>query len=212
MKKYFHFTKRTFFTFVGLGILVFIADFFIQSYWLKFLGIMLNNPNLGYDSQSTILKYTQSFLAHSPLVVLVIIFIVDILKRNFARSISFFVGLALVYVSFIGYILLGTPISDYAHRIQFDSASWKNEQLLNNSENPIRIRMVDDLLKKYELVGMSRNQVSELLGIPEPTRYFSEYDYVYWLGPERSFISIDSEWLGVKFKNDTVVEVEILRD
>jgi hypothetical protein len=35
---------------------------------------------------------------------------------------------------------------------------------------------------------------------------------VYWLGPERGFISIDSEWLGIKFKDNVVIEVEILRD
>lgn len=212
MKKYFHFTKRTFFTFVGLGILVFVVDFFIQSYWLKFLGFILNNPNLGYDFQPTILKYIQSFLAYSPWVVLGIIFMVDILKRNFARSISFFIGLALVYVSFIGYILLGPAVSDYTHRTQFDSASWKNEQLVDNWENPIRLRMVDDLLKKHELVSMSKNQIDELLGVPKPTGYFSDYDYVYWLGPERGFISIDSEWLGIKFQNNIVIEARILRD
>ena len=72
--------------------------------------------------------------------------------------------------------------------------------------------MVDDLLKKHELIGMSKNQINELLGIPEPTGYFSDFDYVYWLGSERGLIPMDSEWLGVKFKNDIVIESMILRD
>ena len=172
----------------------------------------MNKPNIGYDFQSTLFKYIQSFLAYSPWVVLVIIFTGDFLKKNFAKSISFFLGLALVYVLFIGYIFLGPIVSDYANRTQFDSVSWKNDQLVDNWENSIRLRMVDDLLKKHELVGMTRNQVDELLGIPKPTGYFNDYEYVYWLGPERGFISIDSEWLGVKFKNNIVIEAKILRD
>ncbi|MSU55855.1 MAG: hypothetical protein EXS51_00890 [Candidatus Taylorbacteria bacterium] len=204
MTKYFHFTKRTFFTFLGLGIVVFVADFFIQGYWLKGLRFV------GFDFQPTVLGHIASFLAYSPWVVLGIVFIVDILKRNFARSLSFFLGLALVYVSIIGYLFLVPVISDYAHRTQFDSASWKDEQLVDNWENSIRLRMVDDLLRKHELVGMSKNQVDELLGVPKPTGYFSDYDYVYWLGPKRRFVSTDDEWLGIKFKNNIIVEAKIL--
>ena len=35
-------------------------------------------------------------------------------------------------------------------------------------------------------------------GVPPPTDYFREYDYAYWLGPERGLFSIDSEWLVVR--------------
>jgi hypothetical protein len=212
MKKYFHFTKRIFFTFLCFGILVFIADLFIQSYWLKFLGFVLNNPDLGYDFQPTILKYIQSFLAYSPWVVFGIIFVTDIFKRNFAKSISFFLGLALVYASFIGYFLLGPSVSDYANRTEFDPISWRDKDLINNWENPVRLRMVDNLLKTYKLVGMSKNQIDELLGVPQPPGYFSDHDYVYWLGPERGLISIDSEWLGIKFQDNVAIEARILRD
>lgn len=72
--------------------------------------------------------------------------------------------------------------------------------------------MVDDLLRRYKLVGMTRTEIEQLLGKPPSTQYFPSYDYVYWLGPERGFISIDSEWLCVKFKNDKVIEARICRD
>jgi hypothetical protein len=55
--------------------------------------------------------------------------------------------------------------------------------------------LVDDLLRSHELRGRSRSEVVALLGEPPKTDYFREYDLVYWLGPERGFISIDSEWL-----------------
>lgn len=121
---------------------------------------------------------------------------------------------------FIGYFLLCPAVSDYAHRtpfnlnsaVRFNSISWKNENVANNERNSVRLRMVNDLLKKYKFVGMSRNQINELLGIPEPTGYFRNFDYVYWLGPERGFISIDSEWLGIKFRNNVVIDVKTLRD
>lgn len=119
-------------------------------------------------------------------------------------------GLALVYLSFVGYIFFGPAISDYAHRTPFDSTSWKNEQLVNSLKNPIRLRMIDDLFKKHNLVGMSKNQIDDLLGVSKPT--FRDYDYVYYLGPERGFISVDSELLGVKFKNNIVIEAKVLRD
>jgi len=116
MKKYFRFKKKTFFIFLALGIAVFIIDFFIQIFWLRFVRFIFNQPNFGYDFQPATLKYIQSFLAYSPWVILGVVLIADILKRNFARSISFFLGLALVYVSFIGYIFLGPTVSDYVYR------------------------------------------------------------------------------------------------
>ena len=36
------------------------------------------------------------------------------------------------------------------------------------------------------------------IGEPPRSVYFTDYDFVYRLGPERSFFSIDSEWLVIK--------------
>lgn len=48
----------------------------------------------------------------------------------------------------------------------------------------------------------------ELLGDETNTDYFKEVNnIVYYLGDERGFISIDSEWLVIMFDNDVVVEV-----
>ena len=60
--------------------------------------------------------------------------------------------------------------------------------------------------------GTSRAQLEALLGVPPETPYFREYDYVYWLGPERGFISIDSEWLVVKINEGVVVTAKIVKD
>ena len=73
--------------------------------------------------------------------------------------------------------------------------------------------MVDALLSKHQFNGYSKKAVLELLGEPEQTNYFQDYDLVYWLGPERGFISIDSEWLVFKLDADLHVrEYHIVRD
>ena len=53
-----------------------------------------------------------------------------------------------------------------------------------------------------------------MLGKPTATNYFKdEYDMVYWLGPERGFIGIDSEWLAISLDpNGAVRNYKIVRD
>ncbi len=91
---------------------------------------------------------------------------------------------------------------------KFDSGRWKSV----TGSDASRLAMVDDLLARHELVGMNQRQIDELLGSPTDTSYFANYDYVYWLGPERGFISIDSEWLCIAFENEVVVGARIMRD
>lgn len=105
MKKYFNITKRTFFTFFGLGILVFLFDMLIQHYWIDFVRVILGKPNLGWDFQPAIFKHIQSIFAYSPWIVLAVIFVKDILRKNFSRTISFFTGLAVTHLTLLYYIL-----------------------------------------------------------------------------------------------------------
>ncbi|HSU13719.1 hypothetical protein [Longimicrobium sp.] len=77
---------------------------------------------------------------------------------------------------------------------RFSAAVWRDTAQAYGELAP-RGCMVDDLLARRDLHGLSRTQVVALLGEPPPTGYFREYDLVYWLGPERGLFSIDSEWL-----------------
>jgi outer membrane protein assembly factor BamE (lipoprotein component of BamABCDE complex) len=72
--------------------------------------------------------------------------------------------------------------------------------------------MVSSLKANHALLGQTKEQIERLLGTPPATGYFKEYDYVYWLGPERSVFGIDSEWLCLKFENGKVIKAEILTD
>ncbi len=58
--------------------------------------------------------------------------------------------------------------------------------------------MADGLVGSKKLIGMTRQELQELLGSsPENDRYPGAL--TYWLGPERGFMSIDSEWLVIGF-------------
>jgi hypothetical protein len=69
--------------------------------------------------------------------------------------------------------------------------------------------MVDDLLSKDVLIGRTREDVIQLLGRPDGA---STHILVYWLGPERGLIRIDSERLGIDLADGKVKSAAILRD
>ncbi len=77
--------------------------------------------------------------------------------------------------------------------------------------------MADYLIDNELLNNKSREEIVTLLGEPELTNtLWSEDDsfgLIYHLGPERGWISIDSEWLGIRFDSDgRVMEYKIVRD
>ena len=76
-----------------------------------------------------------------------------------------------------------------------------------------RLRMADDLVDNKKLIGLTRQGVVARLGEPPKTEYFKDFDLVYYLGPARGFISIDSEWLVLKLGPDgRVVRATIAHD
>jgi hypothetical protein len=77
----------------------------------------------------------------------------------------------------------------------------------------VRGCMVDDLLDKHELNGLTRAEVVALIGEPPATEYFKDFDLVYWLGPERGLIGIDSEWLVIRLDSrQRVSEARLVTD
>ncbi len=94
----------------------------------------------------------------------------------------------------------------------FTSERWKGSPPTTSRHFYARQNMVDDLLRRYDLRGMPKEKIDLLLGKPASTQYFREFDYVYWLGSERGFFPIDSEWLCIKFQNAKVSEVKLCTD
>ena len=118
---------------------------------------------------------------------------------------------ALAVVGICGWWFFGDSISERLARQQFDAVKWK--AIRPESTNAIRSRMVDDLLHRYSFRGMTRQEVTGLIGEPEKSGYFTNWDMVYWLGPERGFMSIDSEWLVFRLDNEKkVTDLKVLTD
>ena len=128
--------------------------------------------------------------------------------------------IAIMLFLLIPYALMATAFAQpYVDRIGrcwghrgFDRAKWTDSALVYSRTAP-RECMVDNLLKRHPLVGKTRAEVVSLLGEPRKTSYFSEYDLVYWLGPERSWIAIDSLWLVLRLGPDgRVTEARLVTD
>jgi hypothetical protein len=70
---------------------------------------------------------------------------------------------------------------------------------------PPRLCMVDDLIRSEQLLGKTPAEVIELLG-PSAAKGFpygaNAADILYYLGPDRTFFRMDSEWLLLKFGED----------
>jgi outer membrane protein assembly factor BamE (lipoprotein component of BamABCDE complex) len=76
-----------------------------------------------------------------------------------------------------------------------------------------RHRIADWLVLRGLLLGKSRPEVIALLGEPPLADKFRGEGMVYVLGPERSLISIDYEWLILRFgKNETVESAWVATD
>ena len=88
----------------------------------------------------------------------------------------------------------------YQEQHSFSTAKWEQHP-------DERTKIVDDLLTRYDLIGMQESEILALLGNHDnDCGYFSsENRFVYRLGMERSFISIDSEWLIIDFADGVVV-------
>jgi hypothetical protein len=88
----------------------------------------------------------------------------------------------------------------------FDEVAWRRDTAAAFSKatydevyNATRDRMVKDLLKRHPLIGLTRDQVTALLGEPDylHPEIFPTWEMVYWLGPDDrgAWGHLDSKWL-----------------
>jgi hypothetical protein len=121
------------------------------------------------------------------------------------------VGLVVAAAVCVGiWFFFADSISERWNRQEFSLTAW---QAPYNHASTVRIRMVDDLLNSHNFRGMTREQVIAIVGEPDKTEYFRDFDMIYWLGSERGFMSIDSEWLVFRLDDQNrVLEYKIVRD
>lgn len=134
------------------------------------------------------------------------------MSKHFIAALAAIGGaIVLTYVGLLGFLFLKPAYDDYASRVPFERSAWVAAE--NQEVRPRRTQMIDDFLATHDLPGMTREQVTALLGEPPETEYFNGWDMVYWLGPERGLFSIDSEWLVLRFGEDArVAEYAVVTD
>jgi hypothetical protein len=92
----------------------------------------------------------------------------------------------------------------------FDSQLWK---AYGNWSDPVRIKMIDDLSQSYGLRGKPRAWIDEQLGTPDNNNPFpEECEYVYWLGPARTLVATEFEYLCLNFQAEVVADASIVTD
>ncbi|MDD2498466.1 MAG: hypothetical protein PHT78_03865 [Desulfitobacteriaceae bacterium] len=124
----------------------------------------------------------------------------EIKKTKKILFMIYFIVLAIIVVAVAGIFL-------YKYQHTFTTEKW--------IEDPKkRVNLVDDLLAKYDLVGMTEEEILALLGEDsgDNAYYQDDNNFVYYLGDERGLISIDSEWLIVKFFHGIANEITVTTD
>ena len=196
--------------FGGIGIVTFGIVFWLDVHWLQVAALLMGRDHIIFDQQPSWIRTLNSAVSKVPWAVCFALLVFGLLRRRWMPLLAF-AGAQVLGLATILAVLLGEPVvRDYSSRVPFDATVWKAQ----NRRDPegVRVHMVDDLLRRHRVVGMTRTQVDELLGVPTPSDYFREYDYVYWLGQERWPFGIDSEWLVLKYKGDLVVDARVVTD
>jgi hypothetical protein len=123
---------------------------------------------------------------------------------------------ALLAILATPFVAFSVPVAldaarEHRSRIAFDTTVWKAS--LTKRGDTTRIRMIEDLLRRHHLVGMTQDEVIGLLGKPPTPSSRPDYQLVYWLGPQRQFMGLDSELLAIRVGPDQrVVDARIVSD
>jgi len=132
--------------------------------------------------------------------------------RNIMNTTIRYKGTSILMIVVAGIIFLGSLMGcvngDNAGIDFFNRSTFTTEKWLNDFEN--RGYILNDFLTNYELVGMAKSSVIELLGEADKT---DENTMIFFVGTKRHFITFDDEWLYVKYNQDEIViDTEIRED
>ncbi|MGI5879053.1 MAG: hypothetical protein ACOX6L_00470 [Syntrophomonadaceae bacterium] len=86
----------------------------------------------------------------------------------------------------------------------FNTDKWINR----NGDS--RLKIYDSLMQKYELVGMSTDEVISLLGKSDDEYFKEDNSFVYYIGVP--FLNTDAYHLVITFEDDIVTSVELKSD
>lgn len=100
-------------------------------------------------------------------------------------------------------ILIGFALKGKIAGEEFDAQKWKN-WTESETEWSLRWDMMNSLRNNYELKGMNKKQILELLGEPETK---TAIEFSYYLGSSKR--GINTGRLTIKFLNNKVTDVSV---
>ena len=170
------------------------------------------NTGAGLVAGFALLFLQGSALVAAPVAVCILLGVARLAVGPRIRPIVFLGGFAIPMAACMTLLFVIPDLSERLQRRAFDAAAWQARGR-NESRSPDRIRMIDDLLKTHDVRGWGRTRVLVLLGPGDDSPWRAPDRLVYWLGPERDFLGMDSEWLSISFDaSDRVVEWRIVTD
>jgi hypothetical protein len=113
--------------------------------------------------------------------------------------------LTILYILFVSTIVFKPHVYNYFNRTEFNQEQWKT-WVETESAMSLRWNMVHDLTSEYELVGMTRQEIINLLGPPDNENQ-KFHTSSYYLG--MAGFGIDTGSLIIKFKDGKVIKYEI---
>lgn len=119
------------------------------------------------------------------------------LRNPFLWLTTFFV----TPVIYVGLILIWLSIETYYPERDFDKGKWTE-----NVEK--RYEYADDLVDNEKLVGLTKNEIKEILGEPD---YENEHSMTYYIGfSKRHLFRIDPDYLEISFKDGRARRTKIV--
>ena len=105
------------------------------------------------------------------------------------------------------FVIFGSIVAVYLYQHSFSPERW-------TAQPEHRARMVGSLLEKHDLVGMTEEEITTLLGEDDTQMgYFQEENrMVYCLGSDGQLFPIDNQWLLLDFDEGRVEEYSLTMD
>lgn len=198
--------KRIQYFIVGLTVALTCAV--LDIFWMDIV------PYHAFDRQPQWLSAMNSLIGWLPWLLVAAMIVFRLWKGGSIPAGSYLLGTATPLALLLSWVLLGSVLESMVHNRGFDAELWQAHETMEHDPMwPPRLTMVDDLIASGKLDGLSREQVAALLGPPELGETDEVNQYIYWLGPERGFLRIDSEWIAIDFDHDGKVKgYELVRD
>lgn len=107
--------KRVYIAFMLIGFLFSLAVTQLLMNWIDFFAAVYDKPNLGYHNLPTPIHYAQAVLRYIVGISMAAVFVIDLLKREFTRTLGYFTGaiFALVVSFIISFVQFAETMSRF---------------------------------------------------------------------------------------------------